>query len=354
MDSLTLLKELTMAPGPPGFEHEVRAVLRRYMASLGRCETDNMGSLITVREGSSTTPRVMLAAHMDEIGFMVTAITKEGFLTFVPLGGWWEHVLLGQRVTVHTANGEVTGVIGSKPPHSLTDEERKKVMEAKDLYIDIGACDENEAKAWVQPGDPVIPVSQFTVMRNGKIVMAKALDDRAGCSLLVEVLTALKDQSHPNTIFATGTVQEEVGLRGAYTACHSVEPHVAIALDVSIAADTPGDSGSEPKEKLGEGPSIILYDASLVPNARLRDYVIAVAKRHAIPFQFGAIRKGGTDGGRIHLHGRGVPTLVICLPTRYIHSHNSVMHLDDYMNTVKLLTEIIKGLDEQTVATFTA
>jgi len=354
--TLEMLRELTDAPGVSGYEGEVRAVVRRYLEQVATIEHDNLGSIIGKKAGTSERPRIMIAGHMDEIGFMVTGITKEGFLRFQTLGGWWEQVMLAQRVVVKAQRGDVIGIIGSKPPHILSQDERKKVVEKKDMFIDVGAASEDEARKvlGIKPGDPVIPWSPFAVMANGQAVMAKAWDDRIGCAVFIDVLRNLRNEAHPNTVYGVGTVQEEVGLRGATTSAEAVDPDVGFALEVSIAGDMPGVKEHEATDKLGAGPSILIYDGSMIPSIRLRDLVVETAEAEKIPYQFSAMPGGGTDAGRIHIHGRGVPSLVLGVPCRYIHSHAGIIRRDDYDHTVKLITAVIKRLDVKTVRSLVA
>ena len=349
-----LLKEITEASGVPGYEGDVRAIMRRYLTDVATIEQDKMGSFIGKHEGASERPRVMLAAHMDEIGFMVRLITQEGFVKFVPLGGWWSHVLLGHRVTIKTSKGDVIGVLGAKPPHLLSDDERKKMVEVKDMYIDVGARSEAEVRALgVRPGDPAIPVSQFIVMANKRCYLTKAVDDRVGCALAAQILRRLADPAvagHPNTVYAVGTVQEEVGMRGARTSAFAVNPDVAIVLEGDIAGDVPGIKPEESAVKLGSGPTLLVYDACMIPNLKLRDLVIATATELSIPLQFSALTAGATDGAPIHLHNAGVPTVVLGVPTRHVHSHNAIFCRDDYDHALKLVTALARKLDTPTVA----
>lgn len=349
-----LLKEITEAPGVPGYEGEVRAVIRRHLEEITTIEQDKMGSIICKKVGLADSPKVMLAGHMDEIGFMVKLITKEGFIKFVPLGGWWDQVVLAQRVAIKTAQGDVFGVTGAKPPHLLPPEERKKMVKKKDMYIDIGASSEKEVKErGIRPGDPVIPISDFAILANRKTYMAKAWDDRVGCALFVQAIQRLTQEPHPNTVYGVGTVQEEVGLRGAKTSAHIVSPDVAIILEVDIAGDVPGIEPEESAIKLGKGPSLLVYDARMIPNLKLRDMVIETAKELEIPLQFSAMEGGATDGGMIHIHAEGVPAVVIGVPTRHIHSHVGILHRDDYDNALKLVVALIKKLDQTTVRELT-
>lgn len=353
MNSLTeLLKELTEAPGVPGYESGIRKIIRKYLSDITTIETDKAGSIVCRKDGKSDRPRIMLAGHMDEVGFMVKFVTEEGFIKFSTLGGWWSHVLLAQRVIIKTRKGDVTGVIGCKPPHLLTDEERKKLVKIKDMYIDVGATSEEELKNEmdIQIGDPIIPICPFTVMNSGKTFMAKAWDDRIGCAMFINVIKELQEVEHPNTVYGVGTVQEEVGLRGARTSSWIVDPDVGFALEVGIAGDVPGVSKEEAQEKLGEGPVILFKDSSMIPNLKLRDLVADTAKEMDIPIQFDLLEGGGTDAGAIHIHQVGVPSLVFSVPTRHIHSHAGILHKDDYENAVKLLVEVIKRLDAETVA----
>lgn len=347
---LQMYKELTEAPGVPGYEGPVRNVLRKYLSPHGEILTDNLGSLVARKTGRAGGPRILLAGHLDEVGFLVTQITDKGFIRFQPLGGWWEQVMLAQRVTIRTHKGDIPGVVGSKPPHILPAEERNRVVQKRDMFIDIGAASREEAQAFgVRPGDPIIPVCPFTVMPNPKVLMAKAWDNRAGCAVAVQVLQQLKGIDHPNEVFAGATVQEEVGLRGAATLVNTIKPDISFALDVGIAADVPGMREDEQHGKMGGGPVILLYDASMVPSLKLRDLVVDTAERHHIPIQFDAMAGGGTDAGRFHTHAEGVPSLAIGFATRYIHSHAGLIHRDDMENAARLLVKVIERLDGATV-----
>lgn len=349
-ETLKLLKDLTDAPGVSGFEGPARRVMRGYLEPLGEITTDNIGSIVGRKVGKAGGPKVALAGHLDEIGFMVTRITDQGYLKFQTLGGWWEQVMLAQRIEVHTRDGVVPGVIGSKPPHLLTPEERKKVYDKRDMYIDVGAGSRAEAESYgIRPGDPVVPVCPFTVMKNEKLLMAKAWDNRFGCALAIEVLRRLKGQPHPNEVYAVGNVQEEVGLRGAQTTSNLIGPDIGFALDTGIAGDTPGIGPDEAQGKLGGGPVILLYDASMIPHTGLRDLVIDIARAEDIPLQFDLIPAGGTDAGKMHLFGAGVPSLVVGVPVRYIHTHAAIMHRDDFDNTARLMVAVVRRLDEETV-----
>lgn len=348
--SHALLKELCEGFGPPGHETEIAGMMKKHLRGLGEVTQDGLGSIICKKKGTADQPRVLVAGHMDEVGFMVKGITPEGFIKFLPMGGWWGHVVLAQKVRIRTKKGDVIGVVGSKPPHELQEEERKKVLELKDMFIDVGATSSFDVrkKLGIRPGDPIVPESGFDVMANPRLYLAKALDNRVGCGLVVDMLRGLKEARHPNTVYGVATTMEEVGLRGAQTAVASVKPQVAIAVDVGIAHDTPGSMG-DGDEKLGAGVGILVYDATLIPNVGLRDLAVDICERQKIPFHLGTVERGGTDAGRFHVYDTGIPSLVIFIPTRYIHSHATIMDRKDYDAAVRLLVELAKRLDTKTV-----
>lgn len=347
-----LLKELTEAGGVPGYEEEISGIINKHFKQFGKLTKDKMGSIICEKPGKAKSPRVMLASHMDEIGFMVKHITNEGFLKFTPLGGWWDQVLLTQPVKIITTKKkEITGVIGAKPPHLIPQDERSKVVLKKNMYIDIGATSREEVeKTGIRVGDPVIPLSSFAELGVSKTYMSKAFDDRVGCAVAISTLQKLNNTDHPNTVYAAATVQEEVGVRGANTCVEMVDPDIAFILESDIAGDVPGIRADESSTKMGGGPSLLLYDSRMIPNLKLRDLVIDTAKKEKIPLQFTTMEGGATDGSVIHIHKYGVPTVVLGVPTRHIHSHNSIIRRSDFDNTVKLMVSIIRKLNKQAVA----
>ena len=346
-----LLRKLTTVNGVSGFESEVAKVIESEMKGFTKISYDKMGSIVCTKRGTSDSPKIMLPGHMDEVGFMTKLITPEGYLKFVSLGGWIHSQLPSQRVIVHTHKGDLIGVVGSKAPHLMSEEERKRPLDKKALFVDIGAKDKKDAeKLGVRPGDPIIPDSPFAVMANPDYILAKAWDDRIGCAIFIEVINALKNKKHPNTVYGVGTVQEEVGLRGARTSANKVNPDVALVCDVGLAQDYPG--GEKALGILGKGPQINLYDRGMIPNLRLRDFVIETAKKKKIPYQLEALEGGATDGAMIHIHAEGVPSIYIGVPTRYIHSHSGIIHRADYENTVKLITEVVLRMDAKTVKKF--
>lgn len=336
----------------PGYETEVRAVLRQYMSPLGDLSQDKLGSLICRQPGDG--PRVMLAGHMDEIGLIITHIDDSGFLKFLQLGGWWDQTLLSQRVIVKTHKGDVVGVVGAKPPHLLSADERSKMVEKKDMYIDIGSTSKAETEAaGVRVGDPVVPDSEFVVMAGGKTYLAKAFDNRVGCAVVIDVLRHYRNAAHPNDLYGVQTVMEEVGVRGATTSARAVDPDVAIVLESDIAGDVPGIKNEQSSVRLGGGPGLSVFDSRMIPNTKLRNLVIDTAAEQGIPLQFSNMPGGATDGAAIHMNNVGVPTVVIGVPSRHIHSHGSIIHRDDYDNAVKLVTALVAKLDAATVAELT-
>ncbi|MGE7674102.1 M42 family metallopeptidase [Lysinibacillus sp. NPDC094403] len=350
--TLQMFKDLTDANGIAGNERAPREVMKKYIGPYADLvETDNLGSVIAKKVGDENGPKIMVAGHLDEVGFMVTQIDDKGFIKFQTVGGWWSQVMLAQRVTITTRKGEeIIGVIGSKPPHILPADVRNKVVDIKDMFIDVGAASKDEVLEWgVRPGDMVTPYFEFNVMKNEKYLLAKAWDNRIGCAIAINVMKALQNEKHPNILYSVGNVQEEVGLRGAKTATHKIQPDIGFAVDVGVAGDTPGVTAKESTSKMGAGPQIVVYDASMVSHRGLREFVLDVADEHNIPYQFEAMAGGGTDAGSIHVTANGIPALSIGIATRYIHSHAGILHRDDYDNAVKLMVEVIKKLDRDAV-----
>ncbi len=344
-----LMKEFTEAVGVPGFEGEIFGLMEQYLSPIADIEKDRLGSFIARLRGKKERPRVMLAAHMDEIGFMVSHFSGS-FVRFNPLGGWWYPRMIGLPVKIRGSRGDVPGVVATKNPYEMDDEERKSPFKPKDLYIDVGLFGKKSPESFgIRPGDPAAPYFPFTILEGGRSYMAKAWDDRLGCVMIVEVLEKLAKAKLPNAVYGVGTVQEEVGIRGAATSGHQTNPDVCLILEVDIAQDTPGSAEGSPG-RLGNGMSIYVYDATLIPNAKLRDHVVSVAKRRNIPYQYSAVSAGGTDGGRVHLNAAGVPTIVLGVPTRHIHSAAGIVCRKDFDNAVRLVVEVVKTLDEKTVA----
>lgn len=338
-----LLKKLADAPGVSGFEDEVRDIMINELKdSVDKIEIDQLGNLIATRNGKPDGKKIMLAAHMDEIGLMIRYIDKNGFIKFSKIGGINDQMLLNQEVSIHTSNGIVIGVIGSKPPHRMKEAERKKVIDYENMFIDIGVSDKEEAEKLVKLGDPITIKQEFTEL--GKLYKGKALDNRIGCAVLVEVMKKAESDA---TIYGVGTVQEEVGLKGAKTAAFKLNPDMALALDVTIAGDHPGIKEEDAPAKTGKGPGIILTDASgrgLITHPKIKELLISVADKEEIPYQLEVSEGGTTDATAIHLTREGIPTGVISPPTRYIHTPVSVVAMEDVENAVKLILAVLERI----------
>ncbi len=369
--SLAFLENLSNCFGPSGFEREPARMIMDYVGKYSDdVSTDGLGSLLFTKKGRSDKPVVLMPAHMDEVGFIVSSVNKLGYLTFNPLGGWFDQVLLGQRVRIRTSKGMISGIIAAKPPHLLPAEERAKVIAQGKMFIDLGASNEDEAKAMgVRIGDPIVPDSCYSTIkkkvyrdggRKGSDVIAigKAFDNRVGAFIAAEVVRILKEDKivHPNTVVGAATTQEEVGLRGARTTAYVVKPDVCLTIDADLAGDVPGIDPKDAPTKMGLGPSITVYDSSMIPNEGLLECVVGVAERAKIPYQlsqFGC-EGGGTDAAIINISNAGCPCILIGVPTRHVHAHAGMMSLTDTENTIKLLVEVIKKLDRKTVESFTA
>ncbi|MDR3569515.1 MAG: M42 family metallopeptidase [Syntrophobacteraceae bacterium] len=343
-----LLEKLSQAHGAPGQENEVRRIFRKELGETVR--TDRAGNIFFEKKGSSDRPRIFIPAHMDEVGLAVQAITDEGHIRFVALGGWWAHTLLAKRVRIRTAEGvEIPGVIGAKPPHFLSAAEREKVMNIEEMFIDVGARDGEEVRAFgISLGDAIVPESSFTRMRNPDLLLSKAFDDRAGLSAVIQAAQETDKTPHPNTIIFSGTVQEEVGTRGARAAVFSAAPDLAIVVEGAPADDLPGIGKQDRQAAIGCGPQIRLMDQSAILNREFIRFVTQTAQKNSIPYQLAVRRQGGTDAAPIHLHASGVPTVVIAVPSRYVHTHNTILDISDYLNTVALVLKLIETLDEET------
>jgi putative aminopeptidase FrvX len=344
-----LFRRLSLAAGPPGAEGEVRKIVRESLTGLGTFSYDRLGSILCEKKGQSEQPRVVLDSHMDEVAFMLQSVSEEGKLAMVPLGGWWGHVLLGQRVEVLGESGKVPGVIGSKPPHFLAESERNKVLGIDKMYVDIGASTRKEVEQLgIQVGDPIVPYSEFVECAVPGVISGKAFDNRAGVGLMCEVMRSLAECDHPNTVIGVGSVQEEVGCRGGGTSSEVARPDVAIVLEATPADDTPGFT--ERQAILGKGPQIRLFDPTAISNRRLVRKVLEVANAEGLAVQQAVRRTGGTDANTIHRHRHGVPTVVIGVPSRYIHTHASMLQWADYLTARKLVKELVLQLDQDAVS----
>jgi putative aminopeptidase FrvX len=337
------LEKLSNACGVAGREEEVRSLMKKFLKPyVDEVKEDKLGNVIGIKKGKKNAPKVMLAAHMDEIGLLVKTISKKGFIRFAKIGGIDDRILLAQKVIVYTEKGSLHGIIGSKPPHIQKEEERKKVLTYDELFIDVGAENHEQAKKMgIRIGDPVgFDIKFAKVGKN--IVIGRAFDDRVGCAVMVEAMKRLEKTEC--TVYAVGTVQEEVGLRGATTAAFGIYPDVGIALDVTVAGDVPGVKEVEASIKLGKGPSIEIADMGLIAHPKVVRLLVDAAEENKIPYQLETGLPGSTDAARISLTREGVPSGVISIPTRYIHSPSSLLSLEDAEKTVKLTVAAIQKI----------
>lgn len=347
-DTLEMFKTLTELPGAPGNEHAVRAYMRAELSKYAdEIVQDNLGGIFGLKKGDENGPRILVAGHMDEVGFMVTGITDNGMIRFQTLGGWWNQVMLAQRVELYTKDSKIPGVIASVPPHLLTPEMREKPMEISNMLIDIGAGNKEEAeRAGVRPGQPILPICPFTPMVNPKKIMAKAWDNRYGCGLSIELLKELKDEVLPNMLYSGANVMEEVGLRGAKVAANMIKPDLFFALDASPANDATGDKTQF--GQLGKGTLLRILDRTMVTHKGMREYVLDTAESNNIPYQY-FVSQGGTDAGVVHTSNDGIPSAVIGVCSRYIHTHASIVHTDDIDAAKELLVQLVKNADRSTL-----
>ena len=340
-----LLQQLGDAPGPPGFEEPVRKIMVERFSGLGvKISYDGLGSVIA--QQGTTGPRVMLDAHMDELGGVVRRVTENGFLTMQMLGGWLDQALVDQRWIILGAKGPVHAVTGIRDAHITPAEERSKVFPRDSLFLDVGAKNAGEVKAMgLEPGDPVVPDSPFLVMNGTQNYLGKGWDDRLGCAVLIEVMQRLSREAHPNQVFYAATVQEEIGLRGAHTASEVIKPDVGIAIEAGVVRDAPGVHPEEAQEILGNGPAIFLFDSSELPNRKFAALVKQAAAAHNIPLQTDLLQGYGDDSAEIQKSNGGVPTVNLVIPVRYTHAHNGIINRADFDRLVELVTELIRGLD---------
>jgi putative aminopeptidase FrvX len=339
------LEKLSNTCGVTGREEDVRKLMVKLMKPyVDEIAVDKLENLIAVKKGKPGYPKVMLAAHMDEVGLMVKTITKDGFLQFAKMGGIDDRILLAQKVIVHTQNGTLQGIIGAKPPHIQKEAERKKIVTYDQLFIDIGAESLKDAnKMGVKVGDPVSFDVEYAKISKD-IVTGKAFDDRVGCAIMIETLKQLGKTDC--TVCAVGTVQEEVGLRGAATATFGIDPDIGIALDVTIAGDVPGVRDFDTSVKMGKGPVLTVADAGLITHPKVLRMLMDAAEESKIPFQLETGLPGATDAARISLSRQGVPSGTVSVATRYIHSPAGMLSLKDAENSAKLTAAAIHQIQK--------
>ncbi len=346
--SEALLAELANAAGPPGFEEPVRAIMVKHLRPLAdKISYDGLGSVIA-QHGSSG-PRIMLDAHMDELGGVVRRVTPQGFLTMQMLGGWLDQALPDQRWLIIGSKGPVKAVTGIRDIHVVPADERTKVYPRDTMFLDVGARTAAEVAALgIGPGDPVVPDAPFEVLANQRY-LGKAWDDRVGLAVVIEAMRRLKASGHPNQLFVAATVQEEVGLRGARTSADIIKPDIGIAIEGGITGDSPGRNPEETQAVLGGGPGIFLYDSSAIPNRKLVALVRKSAADLGIPLQLDLVQGYGDDSAEIQKSNGGVPTVNLVVPARYTHAHNGIIDRKDFDGMVDLVVRLIERLDAGTV-----
>ena len=331
-----LLEKLSNANGISGAEGAVAKIIRDEIAPyVDEIKTDRMGNLIAVKKGDDF--KIMLAAHMDEIGLMVQYIDEKGFIRFVGVGGWYNPVLVSQRVILHGEKGDIPGVLGMKPPHVMEEADRKKPIELANLFIDVGAHSAEEVEAMGITVGTTVTIDRDYQPLAGTVVTGKALDNRVGCAMLIG---ALKEMETKHTIYAVFTVQEEVGLKGAKTAAFSLNPDVAIATDVTIPGDSPGIERRKAPVFMGEGPVVVMVSASgrgHLADPRMVDWLKKTAKKHDIKIQLEVGVGGNTDASAINFERGGIPSVPVSVPARYIHSPVEVIDLKDLQGAIELL-----------------
>jgi putative aminopeptidase FrvX len=345
-----LLQILADAPGPPGFEEPVRKIMVERMKPLAdKLSYDGLGSVIAVQGTGG--PRVMVDAHMDELGGIIRRVTNDGYLTMQMLGGWLDQALVDQRWVIIGSKGPVRAVTGIRDVHIVPQEERNKVYPREWIFLDVGAKSAAEAAAMgLEAGDPVAPDAPFAVMNGTQNYLGKGWDDRVGCAVVVEAMKRLAHTQHPNQIYWVATVQEEIGLRGAHTASDLVKPEIGIAIEGGVTRDSPKVGPEEAQEVLGGGPGIFLYDSSALPNRKLVALVKQAAKEKSIPLQPDLIQGYGDDSAEMQKSSGGAPTVNLVVPVRYTHAHNGIMNRGDFDKMVELLVAVLQKLDARTVA----
>ncbi|QHW33305.1 M42 family metallopeptidase [Paenibacillus rhizovicinus] len=349
-ETMELFRTLTDFQAASGFERELRGFVRGELEKYtNEIVQDRLGSIFGVLRGDEKGPVIMAAGHLDEVGFLITGITENGMLRFQTLGGWFSQVLPAQRIQVMTDNGPLVGIIGTTPVHLLDEAARGKPLDVKGMYIDIGADSKAHAlEIGVRIGQQAVPYCPFTPLANPKKIMAKAWDNRYGVGLAIELLKELQGKQLPNVLYSGATVQEELGLRGARTSSNMIKPDLFFAMDASAANDMNGDKSAF--GQLGQGALLRIYDPTMLTHRGMVEYVLDTASTHGIPYQY-FVSPGGTDAGAVHTQGSGIPSTVIGVCARYIHTSASVLHTDDYDAAKELLVKLVASCDASTYRT---
>ncbi len=346
-----LIKKMTEAQGTSGFEDDVRDIMKKQMTPyVDSIEFDGLGGVFGIKKSKiENAPRVMLAAHMDEVGFMLSQITENGLFRIVPLGGWNPYVVSAQRFTLKTRKGDYPVISSSVPPHLLRGTDGQAKIEVSDILFDAGFESKEEAESFgVRPGDSIVPDVETIKTANGKNIISKAWDNRYGCTLVIETLEALKDVELPFTLIAGANVQEEVGLRGARPSTHKFKPDLFFAVDCSPANDL--DGKKDTFGHLGEGFLVRIFDPGMITLGRMREFILNVAESHNIKHQY-FVSKGGTDAGAAHMVNDGIPSAVIGVPGRYIHTHQTMFSISDYQAAKDMVITTMNSLTSEKIST---
>ena len=352
MDNLNTLIQLSEAFGPSGFEEEVNTIISNEFNSLNSFKrtVDGLGSVIFSKHNDSSLPVISLVAHMDEIGYLVKYVDDNGFIKVQNLGGWLSQAMINQRWIIRTDNKDIIGISGIKTIHVMTPEERRGFYKTNnELFIDIGAKNKNDAiDIGIKPGNPIAPYSKVIELKNDRL-LGKAWDDRIGCAMLIDLAKKVDDITLPYNINFVFTTQEEIGLRGAMTTAYITNSDICINLEVGVAGDFPYMIKDEAQEELGLGPSIFLHDSSMLPDKNLQNYIERIAFDNGINLQYEVLAGYGEDGAMYQKSRKGIPAINLGIPTRYLHSHNSVIDLNDYSNGINLVDYILNDLNQDKI-----
>lgn len=343
------IKQVTEAQSVSGFEENMRHIMTKEMTPyVDKIEYDGLGGVFGVKKNKDPeAPRIMLASHMDEVGFMLSEMLDNGMFRVVPLGGWNPYVVSAQRFTLQTRKGDYPVVSSSVPPHLLRGTSGQSALDVKDILFDAGFESREEAESYgVRPGDPIVPDVETIKTANGKRIISKAWDNRYGCTLVLDVLETLKNETLPNTLIAGANVQEEVGLRGAKVSTNQFKPDLFFAVDCSPANDI--DGKKDANGKLDEGFLLRIFDPGMIMLGRMREFILETAEDNNIPYQY-FVSQGGTDAGAAHLANNGIPSAVIGVPGRYIHTHQTMFSIKDYEAAKEMVLKLVTSLDRSTV-----
>ena len=347
MNNLNILKQLSEAFGPSGFEEEVNTIISNEFNSLNSFKRteDGLGSVIFSKHDDSSLPVISLVAHMDEIGYLVKYIDDNGFIKVQNLGGWLSQAMINQRWVIRTDNKDIIGISGIKTVHVMTPEEKRGFYKTNnELFIDIGAKNKSDAiDIGIKPGNPIAPYSKVVELKNDRL-LGKAWDDRIGCAMLIDLAKKIDDATLPYNLNFVFTTQEEIGLRGAMTSAYVTNSDICINLEVGVAGDFPYMTKDESQEELGLGPSIFLHDRSMLPDKNLQNYIERIAADNDINLQYEVLAGYSEDGAMYQKSRKGIPAINLGIPTRYLHSHNSVIDLNDYSNGLNLVNHILNDL----------